>query len=275
MPTVTELYRYPVKSLGGERLDAAEPLERGFRDDRRWMFVDAGGTFVSQRSQRRMAKYRAAVQGEAGLAFYRVADGARVATVAEARPRGAPTVPVEVWGTHFLAAEVSFPERAALTEELGLPGARLVYMNEASRRPTDPEHARRGEEVSFADGFPYLLVTEESLGDLAARYGAQLDVRRFRPNIVVAGVGEPFAEDAWDEFAVGAHRFYNALPCARCGVITHDPDTGEVDRGVQRALSSFRRAPGGKLMFGINLCWEGGEGGLRIGDALTVLTDQT
>ena len=263
------LYRYPVKSLGGERLDAATPEERGLRDDRRWMFVDREGTFLSQRSQRRLAQYRAAVEGEHGLAFTRFADGARVGWVPQARPADAPTISVEVWGHRFAAAEVRDDSIAGLTAELGIPGARLVYRSDETRRAADPAHARHGEEVSFADGFPYLLVTDASLRALGERYGDDLDLRRFRPNLVVGGVDEAFAEDGWAGLRVGGDAFYNAKPCARCGVITHDPDTGDVDRGVQRALSAIRRGPGGELLFGINCCWAGGRGALRVGDAVT------
>ena len=267
------LYRYPVKSLGGERLDAAAPLARGLRDDRRWMFVDPDGTFISQRSQRRLARYRAAVAGARGLTFARVADGAVVAHVAEARPEGPPDREVTVWDDTLTAATVACAGLDALTEELGIPGAQLVYMNGATHRPVDPRYARRPaeEEVSFADGYPYLLTTDASLRALSAQFGADLDVRRFRPNLIVAGVEEPFAEDAWADVRIAARDFYNAKPCARCGVITHHPDTGEVDRGVQRALVRLRRTPEGKVLFGINCCLAGGVGELRVGDEVVVV----
>ena len=265
------IFRYPVKSLGGERLDVAAPLARGLRDDRRWMFVDADGTFISQRSQRRLARYRAAVAGDRGLTFSRVGDGAAVAHVPEARPEGPPDREVTVWDDTFAAATVDFAGIDALTEELGIPGAQLVYMNDAIHRPVDSRYARTPAEVSFADGYPYLLTTDASLRALSRQFGADLDVRRFRPNLVVAGVDEPFAEDAWVDVRIGRCDFYNAKPCARCGIITHDPDTGDVDRGVQRALSRIRRSPEGKVLFGINCCLAGGVGELRVGDEVTVV----
>lgn len=272
------LYRYPVKSLNGHRLDRAVAEDRGLRDDRRWMFVDPDGTFISQRTQRALAGYRATVTAEGGLAFTRVADGADVAYLSAPRPSGAPDTPVDVWGTRFDACRVRDPGLPDLTAELGIPGARLVYMSDDVRRPVDPRYARRAsEEVSFADGYPYLVVTAESLAALEAKYaadgasgGAGLDVRRFRPNLVVAGAPEAFAEDEWADLVVSGQRFYNAKPCARCGVITHDPDTGAVDRGVQRALASMRRAPGGKVLFGVNCCLVGEGGELRVGDAVEV-----
>ncbi len=55
MLTVSELYVYPVKSLGGIALDKATLIERGFEHDRRWMLVDADNQFISQREVNAMA----------------------------------------------------------------------------------------------------------------------------------------------------------------------------------------------------------------------------
>ena len=54
-PHLAQLYVYPIKSLGGIALDSATPLGRGLQYDRRWMLTDPEGTFLSQRSDPRMA----------------------------------------------------------------------------------------------------------------------------------------------------------------------------------------------------------------------------
>jgi len=264
---IQALYRYPVKSLGGESLAAAEPLERGLRDDRRWMFV-SGSQFITQRTCRRLAKYRAQTEGLKGLAFFRIADGALIAQLDDARPAHVPGHRVQLWDDTFDAALVDDPSLQALTIELGIPGAQLVYMNEQTNRPVDPRYAKAHEKVSFADGYPFLITSDASLAAVERTYGGSLDMRRFRPNIVVADVERAFDEDEWADFTIGGCTFYNAKPCARCGVITHHPDTGAVDRAVQRALSSIRRTAGGKILFGINCCLSSGDGKIRLGDEL-------
>src|ERR1700712_2129827 len=55
MLTVSELYIYPIKSLGGIQVQAATLTNRGFQYDRRWMLVDAYNNFLSQRTVPQMA----------------------------------------------------------------------------------------------------------------------------------------------------------------------------------------------------------------------------
>ncbi|MEL7161194.1 MAG: MOSC N-terminal beta barrel domain-containing protein, partial [Bacteroidota bacterium] len=219
---VTNLYRYPVKSLGGQSVSALEPEIRGFQDDRRWMFIEPDGMFISCRAFPSLLWYAAEVDGDE-LRFVRIADGATVGAVAGAR-NGSQRLEVEVWGTKFPATLIDVPELETLTKELGIPGARLVYMGPEDVRPVDPRYAKTGEQVSFADGYPYLVTNEASLRDLAARMGeTSLDMRRFRPNIVLSGA-PAWAEDEWKNLRIGNHAFRLPKPCARCIMVTHAPE---------------------------------------------------
>lgn len=264
---VKALYRYPVKSLGGQSVAALTPAARGFVDDRRWCFVDRRGNFMGQRRYAHLAHFRAAVDGDV-LSFYRTEDGTKVGEVAGART-GTFGEAVTVWEDTFPALRVESPALPALTETLGLAGARLFYMDPTVHRPLDPRYARPGEEVSFADGYPYLITTTASLADLGRRVGQDLDERRFRPNIIVA-TDLPFSEDAWTALRVGHHRFRTPKPCARCIMITNDPDTGQRNPRVLAELAAYRRQ-GRKVLFGMNACWEGGEGDVRVGDEVVML----
>jgi uncharacterized protein YcbX len=119
--------------------------------------------------------------------------------------------------------------------------------------------------VSFADGFAFLLVSEESLADLNARLDSPLPMNRFRPNLVIAGA-EPFGEDRLDAFRIGDVRFRVVKPCARCVVTTTDQATGERGHEPLRTLATFRRRDG-EVFFGQNVVHEG-VGPLRVGEAL-------
>ena len=66
--------------------------------------------------------------------------------------------------------------------------------------------ALRRSRVSFADAFPFLLLSEESLADLNRRMPTPLPMNRFRPNLVIRG-GAPFAEDELGVFAIGGIDF--------------------------------------------------------------------
>ncbi len=274
---VSSLYCYPVKSLGGQSVQTIIPEGRGFKDDRRWMFVEENGQFISCRAVPGLLLFSAEVAGDE-LRFTRLADGALLCAVAGARcPQSRPgrgpqegnhgRIEVTVWDDTFLATLVDVPKLDQLTETLGIPGARLVYMGPEDIRPVDPRYARAGEEVSFADGYPYLITNTASLDDLAQRLGeTSLDERRFRPNIVVS-TDTPWAEDDWTSLQIGSHRFRLPKPCARCIMVTIEPETGEKDLRVLAELSRYRKE-GNKVMFGMNGVWEGGEGSLETGDEI-------
>jgi len=277
---VSSLYCYPVKSLGGQSVEALLPEGRGFKDDRRWMFVDESGRFISCRAVPGLLLFSAEVNGDE-LRFTRISDGTLLCAVAGARApqsrpgrdpqRGNPkSIEVTVWDDTFTATLIDVPGLDQLTETLGIPGARLVYMAPEDVRPVDPRYAKAGEQVSFADGYPYLITNTASLDDLASRLGEeQLDERRFRPNIVIS-TDTPWAEDDWTALRIGSHRFRLPKPCARCIMVTIQPETGEKDLRVLAELSRYRKV-GNKVMFGMNGCWEGGEGMLETGDEVAVL----
>lgn len=265
---LSALYRFPVKSLGGQSVVELTPEGRGFKDDRRWMFTEPNGLFISRRATPSMAEFAAEVYGDE-LRFVRVATGEVVGAVAGARA-GTKGKQVTVWDDTFTATHIDRREVAAIAELIGIPGAQLVYMDAGDERPIDPRYARAQETVSFADGYPYLVTNTASLADLASRVGdPDLDIRRFRPNLVVEHT-EPFAEDNWKALRIGNHRFRLPKPCARCIMITQDPDTGERNPRIMGELVRYRKVVN-KIMFGMNACWEGGEGNLRVGDPVEVI----
>ena len=84
--------------------------------------------------------------------------------------------------------------------------ARFAYMDDACARPVNPDYARPGDEVSFADAFPLLLISQAALDALNAKLAAPVPMLRFRPNFVVANTA-PHAEDGWKRVRIGAVEF--------------------------------------------------------------------
>ena len=119
--------------------------------------------------------------------------------------------------------------------------------------------ARDGDIVSFADGFPVLVVTRASLEAL----GDGIDVRRFRPNVVVAGAAA-WAEDEWRALDVGALTLRTPKPCARCTIPGVDPDSAAITKEPLRTLAKLRTRDN-QALFGINAIPDG-EGVIRVGD---------
>lgn len=129
----------------------------------------------------------------------------------------------------------------------------LIHMNDAVTRPLVKERlpANQDFEVSFADGYPYLLTNQASLTDLNQKLASPVPMDRFRSNLVITG-GSAFDEDNWKRLAIGKAEFLVVKPCARCQVTTIDQATGRSSKEPLKTLASYRKR-NGKVMFGMNL----------------------
>jgi len=270
--TLSALYIYPIKSLRGIAVSSAAVTDRGLHLDRRWMLVDAAGRFMSQRQTPRMALVSVAVRdGFLGLE----APGMEPLQVPLEAPEAEP-VEVEVWRDRCEARTVGASFDRWFSRFLG-QDCRLVQMPDESMRPVDPIYAAHPDDhVSFADGYPFLLISQGSLDDLNRRLvergAAPVDMIRFRPNLVVEGA-EPYAEDQWKRLRIGATEFRLVKPCSRCVIPTVDLATGEKGREPLATLTQYRRRDN-KVFFGQNLVHELPEGAapvLAVGDPVELL----
>lgn len=255
MIALREIWIYPVKSLRGVRVEASAIDDRGLVGDRRFMVVDDAGRFVTQREHPRLALVAASL-GSGALHLATPGAAVEVPLDVDAGARA-----VTVWDDMVDAVDAGDDAAALLSGHIDAD-VRLVRMPGSTRRAADPGHARDGDLVGFQDGFPFLLVSRASVDAIAARVDDAIDVRRFRPNLVVDGV-DAFAEDDWTSFAIGDVTFHARKPCARCQVVDVDPDSGEAGRGVLKELARSRRR-GNAAMFGQNLVHDG-VGEVRVG----------
>lgn len=274
---ITQLTIYPVKSLRGIALERAELTERGLAHDRRWMVVDDIGRFVTQRQLPGMARISVRLADEALVLEH--PDAAPLAVPLEHADRS--RLSVYVWDDQCQALDEGAEAAAWLGAVLGDvkgSGLRLVRFAPDQRRDVEPHYLASGERAhtAFADGYPFLVVSEGSLDEvnrrLVAKGLAPVPMARFRPSIVV-DASEPFAEDGWGELVLheGAVRLGLRKPCQRCKITTVDQATGEIAVPGEplRTLVEMnpRRAPGG--YFGQNAILLAGSGRtLAVGDAL-------
>lgn len=258
MPTISQLFVHPLKSCRAASVSTLELDAVGPCDDRRWMVVDSSGRFVSLRTVPGLTQLDAEPL-EGGL--LRLQLGGRSVV---ARPT-ASLLEVHVWRDSLEARVADEDACTWIAERLDLPGARLVALNQP--RDTDPRYAAGGA-VGFADGYPLLVATESAVADACGVTGVDVDPRRFRPNVVLAGVG--LGEDAgWRTLRCGEVILDLVKPCERCIAIDVDPATGARDeRSLVRALA--RREPGPPVVLGWNAVSRR-PGVLRVGDAVEVL----
>jgi MOSC domain-containing protein len=258
------LYLYPIKSSAPLEVASAAVEPRGLQHDRRWMVVDAQGRFITGRELPRLTLIRA-LPGPDGLSL----SAPGLPSLFVPVPQAGATVPVEVWKHHVAAKPAGPAAEAWLTEFLQQP-AQLVHMDTAvTRAMTDP-HSQPGDQVSFADAFPLLLISQAALDGLNARLAKPVSMLQFRPNLVVEGA-EAHAEDGWKRIRIGQVEFEVAKACTRCVFTTVDPTRGERDPDGEplRTLIGYRRTASG-VTFGQNLIPRS-LGSVHAGDAVEVL----
>jgi uncharacterized protein YcbX len=143
----------------------------------------------------------------------------------------------------------------------------LVKMPESTERVVDRNYAKN-KIVSFADGYPFLIIGQTSLDDLNSKMEVPLPMNRFRTNFVFTG-GKPFEEDNWKKFKIGNLKFHAVKPCARCVITTTDQETAERAHEPLLTLSKYRKIDN-KVMFGMNLVCES-IGQVKVGDSVEPL----
>jgi uncharacterized protein YcbX len=261
---LTEIWIYPVKSLGGIRLASAKVTQRGLQYDRRWMVVDENGVFLTQRRFPKMALIDVSFTPEGFMLSQRM-TGSRV--IIPFQPVRSQPLHVKIWSDTLTADTVSTEADNWLTHTLGKP-VRIVEMRESSHRSMDSHNASQNERVSFVDDFPYHAVGQASLDDLNSRLVTPVGIERFRPNFVF-GNTMPFAEDHWKRICIGNIAFELASPWERCMITTIDPSTAEKTSEPLRTLSTYRKNDK-KIYFGHNLI-NLGEGVINEGDVVQVI----
>ncbi|AEV96604.1 oxidoreductase [Niastella koreensis] len=264
MLTVSELYIYPIKSLGGIALNSARLTDRGFEHDRRWMLVDDNNQFITQREVTAMALLKPQLT-EQGL-LIRNSQVAGEELLVPFEPTVPGTTMVDVWSNRCRAQQVSEDADAWFSKQLGI-SCKLMYMPHTTNRFVDGRYAHNKEITSFSDGFPLLMIGQASLDDLNNRLTTPLPMNRFRPNVVFTG-GTAFLEDTMKQFEINGITFFCVKPCARCVMTTIDQQSGAKAKEPLTTLSTYRKK-NNKILFGQNVLFKG-RGEITVGNTITI-----
>jgi uncharacterized protein YcbX len=250
-PTLTEIWIYPVKSLGGVRVKKSIVREKGLQYDRRWMLIDRDNEFMTQRIRPKMALFKIQIQSRwwAKSEFKITHAGESIGLSFNHSFKSKP-IKAKVWDDEVEVYEVSEKHSAWFSKRLG-QACKLVSFPEDNPRSVDLRYQVNHEHVSLADAYPLMIIGEQSLANLNAKLDVPVPMNRFRPNLVFSG-GQPFDEDSWKNFTVGKNRFAAVKPCARCVLTTIDQNTGEKNSEPLATLSKYRRQDN-KVLFGQNL----------------------
>lgn len=244
---LTQINIFPVKSLDGYSPNTAIVEKRGLQHDRRWLITEPDGTFMTQRTNGKMTLLKAVIEDNFLVIFEK--QNRENSVKIGLHTEGA-NVSVKVWDDTVLASRTTAEADQFLSDFLG-KSCFLTKMNAQNDRRVDEDYNLGDDIVSFADGYPFLIIGENSMKDLNERLDLPLSIRRFRTNFVFSG-GTPFVEDAFKNFKIGDVDFIGVKTCARCVLTTRDPDSGVKGREPLATLQTYR-SHGTKILFGQNV----------------------
>ena len=271
--SVAELWRYPVKSMGGERVESLELRVSAVVGDRRWAVRNMETGKIA--SAKRPRPYGQLLEWSASTC----AEGRVIVTAPE--------------GREFVAGSGDLD--GALTEALGEPvqvveveeGREETYGSEWPEIPgtvlsdveVDLPVAVLTEKTSFVDASAVHIIVNQSMAHLASLLdGVKLGVRRFRPNIVLDALGDTgsgeFADLAWKNLDVKVGdvdlRVADATP--RCVMTTLAQPGYDQAKSVLQVLAATARK---EFEFGAFACFGTNAevtaaGTIHVGDTLIV-----
>lgn len=277
---VVGLFTYPVKGMQGQSHTSCVIDRLGFIGDRRFMIVDEQGKFVTQREEPKLAWFRPYYQEGRGGTPMLVIECDRVPSAkppvfADWEYKDRERIHSHVWGAEVEVVVQEKAENEVLSRIIGRP-IRLVFLSTWWHRPArnQQDDGKSGVYAmtltSLADGFPFLLTSEQSLAEINGSLTSPVPMERFRPNIVVSGSNASFEEETWREFRIGEVAFHGMKRCGRCIVTTTDQTTGErMGKEPLATLARLRRF-GKDACFGMNLNHAGWKGTVSVGDELVV-----
>ncbi|MBK7631864.1 MAG: MOSC domain-containing protein [Ignavibacteriales bacterium] len=244
---LSQIFVYPVKSLGGISLKSSEVGERGLKYDRRFLLVDENAEFITQRDYPQMAFLKLSFSDN-GFNVLNSQNNSKIFI-----PFGSTsneTIKVKIWddicNAFVVNKDLDIWFSSAINKKCS-----LVYMPDAEQRIVEKKYINEAHIVSFADAYPFLIIGQASLDDLNSRLQTPIPMNRFRTNFVFTG-GDPYEEDDWKDFKIGNTEFKAVKPCARCVITTIDQQTAIRNDEPLKTLSTYRKT-NNKIMFGMNL----------------------
>ena len=264
MTQISNLTYYPIKACRGFDINISQVERMGLANDRRMMVVTPEGEFLTQREHAKLALITPDLKNDMLTLSAPNFDSIRFTI----EKTGIATQ-VNIWRSKNVNSIDQGDEAAQwFSDWLGI-SARLVHIDSNFKRKLNPDFALSADDhTGFADGYPILIISEESLQDLNSKLDTALPMNRFRPNIVVKNC-EPFAEDAWKRIKIGDIEMALVKPCPRCEVTTIDKETLKREKEPLKTLGKYRKQTGG-AMFGMNVI-PLNEGEIKIGMSVEIL----
>jgi uncharacterized protein YcbX len=234
---VDELWRFPVKSMGGEKLEKAPVSDHGVLGDRAAALLDLETNELVSASNRHFP----------GLMDWR-------ATYVEPPEGGRTLPPIRITGPDGASALSGSPALAdLLSSRFGRPVSLVRVAPDGYRRKQAAFFAGIGLDClapsgSLVDLCPLSVISRATLDELSrSRPSSSFDPRRFRMNVLITTTGGGFVEHAWQGrwLTLGQVRLRIALPDPRCVMTTLPQDGLPKDPAILRTVAEMNSLPVG------------------------------
>lgn len=261
---VTEIYIHPVKSMRGVAVDGAELTPSGLKGDRKFAVIQRKSARVLTARERPVMVGIIPSFDDAGQLTLSYQDQSVTVEGGFGETGGS----YKIWDDHISAATTEGQVSEFLSDITGVD----CYLAQSTT-----ESKRHGALTVFPDTFvdlsPLLITTEQSLEDLNSHLDSPINHRHFRPNIVIGGLDQAYAEDKWDQFAIGDIAMEILMGCIRCSIPDVDVDRFKQNKAmpVAAALKKTRQGPDRRLYFGQN-ARALTSGFIQVGDPVSVKT---
>ncbi|XP_044285653.1 mitochondrial amidoxime reducing component 2-like [Varanus komodoensis] len=242
--TVSALFVYPVKSCRGLAVQRAEVTRLGLRSgdmrDRCWLVIKEDGHMVTARQEPRLVLI--SITSENGCLILSAPEMNDLRIPVSLPTRNA-IQNCRLFGSDIQGRDCGEEAAQWIRTFLKSEPYRLVHfeLNMSPRNSKDAfETFQPSDKIAYPDCSPVMILSEASLGDLNSRLEKKVQIRNFRPNILVTECG-PYEEDTWNDIIIGDAEMKGAMGCPRCIFTTIDPDTGILDRKEPlETLKSYR-----------------------------------
>ena len=229
---IGELWRYPIKSLLGERLATLRLVTDGVEGDRMWGIQDlSDGRILTGRREPRLL-FASSRLAAPDLPIITLPDGQELAGLGPSSDAA-----LSAW----------LGKRVTLIAALGRDAARAEYFADATDDSSQAIEWALPKD-RFVDLSPVLVLTTAGLRSGVKAYPAgSWDVRRFRPNILIELDGEGWLEDAWEEHQlnIGPVQLIPRQQCTRCTMVNRAQPGLEKDVNIYKTLYRTHRGKAG------------------------------
>ena len=269
MKTVSKIIIYPIKSLSGVSLPFAKVTSTGFKNDRKFMLMSCvEKKMITLREFPSLYSIKVSLINEDLLQLENEKNNQTPILIHLNPPYQKSIIyKVNVWDDVIDVQSVDKMIDDWFSEALGIR-CMLVRMIPDFFRQVDLKYANKGQGVLFADGFPYLICTEKNLAFLNSHLDKKVSMLHFRPNIVIDN-SDLNEEKSWKSIEINNHIFDSFKPCARCQVISIEPETMTVNEQILPFMSK-NYLENKKIIFGLNACLKTGTDNdiIRVGDEI-------